>query len=51
MVAAGVAGGFAREVELVPLFKAPFPPEVSGAGMNRLADEWGDEETLHELGA
>ena len=34
---------------LVPLFRHPFPPELSGLSMNRLADTLDDEETLREL--
>jgi len=43
--------GVPREVVLEPLFKEPFPSELSGLSMNRLADDLDDEETLRELGA
>ncbi|TVP81862.1 MAG: antitoxin [Puniceicoccaceae bacterium] len=32
-----------------PIFQAPFPVEFAARSMNRLADEWDDEETIREL--
>jgi hypothetical protein len=40
-----------RRLGITPLFPAAFPPELSGASFNRLADELDDETTLRELGA
>jgi len=36
-------------VTLVPLFKHPFPTEISRTSMNRLTDTLDDEKTLQEL--
>ena len=38
-----------KSVKVTPLFKAPFPPALSRGSMNRLADQWDDEDTLREL--
>ncbi|MCB1225726.1 MAG: hypothetical protein KDK99_07960 [Verrucomicrobiales bacterium] len=38
-----------RQVKVMPLFSAPFPKNLADANFNRLADEWDDGETLHEL--
>ncbi len=37
------------EFRVEPLFSAPFPAELQGRSMNRLADTLDDEETMHEL--
>jgi len=39
----------AADVRVEPLFTAPFPAEMQGLSMNRLADALDDEETLREL--
>lgn len=41
--------GEAKEVE--PIFKAPFPADLEGQSMNRLADLLDDDRTLRELGS
>jgi|688.fasta_scaffold375436_3 hypothetical protein len=38
-----------QDFRVVPLFAAPFPGEIVGRNMNRLADELDDEETIREL--
>jgi hypothetical protein len=38
-----------RTLRIEPLFAAPFPAEIAGRNMNRLADELDDEETIREL--
>ncbi|MCE7873884.1 ribbon-helix-helix protein, CopG family [bacterium CPR1] len=38
----------AKKVRLKPLFRKPFPSSLS---LNRLGDEWDDEQTLLELKA
>ncbi len=42
-------GGGRPEFRVEPLFGAPFPAELQGRSMNRLADTLDDEETMHEL--
>jgi hypothetical protein len=42
-------GGSKPEFRVQPLFRAPFPAELQGRSMNRLADTLDDEETMHEL--
>lgn len=42
-------GGGKPEFRVEPLFGAPFPAELQGRSMNRLADMLDDEETMHEL--
>lgn len=44
-------GRRASGVQLQPLFAAPFPPELNQQSFNRLAAEWEDEDTVHELGS
>ena len=39
----------AERLEVQPLFVAPFPVELNGLSMNRLADALDDEETIKEL--
>lgn len=39
----------AGQVHLEPLFTQPFPAELAGLSMNRLADALDDDETLREL--
>jgi hypothetical protein len=39
----------AADLRVEPLFTAPFPAELQGLSMNRLADALDDEETLREL--
>ena len=36
-------------VAVEPLFSQPFPDELAGANMNRLADALDDDDTLREL--
>jgi hypothetical protein len=36
-------------IHVTPLFQAPFPAEIAGTSMNRLADEMDDEDSLREL--
>jgi hypothetical protein len=38
-----------QDFRVEPLFAAPFPSDIAGRSMNRLADEWDDEETIREL--
>jgi hypothetical protein len=38
-----------QDIRIEPLFAAPFPAEIAGRNMNRLADELDDEETIREL--
>lgn len=38
-----------QDFRIEPLFAAPFPGEIAGRNMNRLADELDDEETIREL--
>ena len=38
-----------EETKVTPLFRRPFPAEMMATSLNRLADEWDDEETLREL--
>ena len=38
-----------QDFRIEPLFEAPFPGEIVGRNMNRLADELDDEETIREL--
>lgn len=38
-----------RELQLEPLFSAPFPRQMLETSLNRLADEWEDEETISEI--
>jgi hypothetical protein len=37
------------EVQVEPLFSAPFPAELAQQSFNRLAAEWEDEDTVREL--
>lgn len=39
----------AVELEVEPLFRHPFPPDLSAVNFNRAANEWDDETTLEEL--
>jgi len=41
----GAGGG----LKIEPLFKHPFPSDLSAANFNRVANEWDDEATLREL--
>jgi len=45
----GTAQTNRSDVQIPPLFPAPFPAEFEGVSFNRLADELDDEETLKEL--
>jgi hypothetical protein len=36
-------------IRVEPIFQAPFPAELAGVSLNRLADLWDDEESLGEL--
>ena len=38
-----------QALRIEPLFAAPFPAEIAGRNMNRLADELDDEDTIGEL--
>ena len=38
-----------KDFRIEPLFAAPFPAEIAGRNMNRLADELDDEDTIREL--
>lgn len=46
-----VSSGRAGRVGIIPLFSAPFPPDLREANFNHLADELDDETTLRELGS
>lgn len=45
----GGESGNRTPVKVEPLFEVPFPLEFGDRRMNRLADEFDDEETLKEL--
>ncbi len=42
-------GRRSAEIQVEPLFQAPFPSELTQLSFNRLAAEWEDEETVREL--
>ncbi|MBX3731269.1 MAG: ribbon-helix-helix protein, CopG family [Verrucomicrobiae bacterium] len=42
-------GRRSSEVQVLPLFPAPFPAELARESFNRLATEWEDEDTVEEL--
>jgi hypothetical protein len=44
-----LGGASKTKRKLKPLFNHPFPKELDTVSMNRLADEWDDEETAREL--
>lgn len=39
----------AKQIRVEPILDAPFPAELSGVSMNRLADMLDDEESVREL--
>jgi len=44
-----LAGAQESQIQVEALFSEPFPDELKGINMNRLADALDDEDTLNEL--